>query len=77
MVSKHPSPDLLVEYASGALSIAPAISITTHLHFCQNCRQAIVLLTEIGGHLLQESDAVTVSDGLLEKVLTNLDESAG
>ena len=77
MVSKHPSPELLVEYVSGALSIARAISITTHLHFCQNCRQATVLLTEIGGHLLRESDVLTVSDGLLEKVLTNLDESAG
>jgi putative transcriptional regulator len=74
MISKHPNPELLVEYTSGALSVAPAISITTHLQFCDHCRHLTESLTEIGGELLKETEAIPVSEGLLEEVLACLDK---
>ena len=74
MTNKHPNPELLVEYTSGALSIAPAISITTHLQFCDQCSQLTQSLTEIGGEFLNDSEAIPVSENLLETVLACLDE---
>ena len=75
MISKHPKPELLVEYVSGALSIAPAISITTHIQFCDKCSQLTESLAEIGGELLEATEAMPVSGTLLEEVLSCLDES--
>jgi putative transcriptional regulator len=74
MISKHPSTELLTEYSAGSLSIAPAISVTTHLEFCNKCRQLSESLAEVGGELLQMTDGMPVSDDLLEKVLACLDE---
>ena len=75
MISKHPSAELLVEYTSGALSIAPAISVTTHLQFCDECSQVTESLANIGGELLETSGSIPVSEDLLDQVLACLDES--
>ncbi len=74
MINKHPSPELLVEYTAGTLSIAPVISITTHLQFCDRCSDLTSSLTEIGGEFLEESDAIPVSEDLLGKVLSCLED---
>ena len=44
MISKCPDETLLVEYASGALSTAPSIAVTTHLKYCDKCRNAVSAL---------------------------------
>ena len=75
MISKHPSAELLVEYTSGALSIAPAISVTAHLQFCVECSQVTESLADIGGELLETSGSIPVSEDLLDQVLACLDES--
>jgi putative transcriptional regulator len=75
MISRHPEPELLVEYSAGGLSTAPAISITTHLLFCEECRQLAESLEELGGELLSEADAIPVSEGLLDEVLACIDEA--
>lgn len=75
MINRHPDADLLVEYAAGSLSIAPCISITTHLQFCDSCHDAVESLKDIGGNLLQSTEAVPVSDGLLTTVLGSIDQS--
>ena len=62
MINRHPEPDLLVEYASGSLSTAPCISVTTHLHYCKQCSDSVKSLGEIGGELLTTAEAVPVSD---------------
>jgi putative transcriptional regulator len=74
MVSKHPDSEMLVEYTSGALPTAPCISVTTHLQFCENCSRVVDSLKDIGGDLLGNVDPMPVSEGLLEKVLSCLDE---
>ena len=76
MISKHPHPEMLVEYTSGGLSVAPAISITTHLQFCDQCQQLAASLEEIGGELLNESEGIPVSDSLLDDVLACIDNPA-
>lgn len=74
MVKRHPDPDLLVEYASGSLSLAPCISITTHLQFCDKCRNSVESLKEIGGEMLASLESEAVSDDLLDRVLNCIEQ---
>ena len=73
MINRHPESDLLVEYVSGSLSVAPCISVTTHLQYCKQCSDSVESLGEIGGELLTTAEAVPVSDELFDRVITSLD----
>lgn len=75
MINRHPEPDLLVEYASGSLSIAPCISVTTHLQYCKQCSDSVKSLGEIGGELLTTAEAIPVSDELLDSILERLESA--
>lgn len=77
MISRHPSSELLIEYTSGSLSLAPSIAVTTHLQFCENCCHAVHSLEHIGGDMLEHSEVVAVSEDLLEKVFLGIDGNAG
>jgi putative transcriptional regulator len=68
MIKNHPDTDLLAEYTTGAMALAPTISVTTHLQFCNSCRSTVEALEELGGEMLEQADAVPVSDNLLEQV---------
>jgi len=70
----HPGTTLLMEYASGSLSLAPCIAVSTHLQFCSACRHAIGSLAAVGGELLATGESASLSPGLLDDVLTRLDE---
>lgn len=76
MISKHPDSELLVEYTSGVLSLAPSIAITTHLQFCNACSGTVDSLQHIGGDFLEHLEAVPVSEDLLEKVLLGINTAA-
>ncbi len=73
MINRHPEPDLLVEYASGSLSTAPCISVTTHLQYCKQCSDSVKSLGEIGGELLATAEAVPVSDELFDRILEGVE----
>ena len=72
MINRHPDSDLLVEYVSGSLSVAPCISVTTHLQYCKQCSDSVESLGEIGGELLTTVEAVPVSDELFDRVIASL-----
>ena len=55
MIHRHPEPDLLVEYTSGTLDVAPCIAVTAHLQYCKHCKDSVESLGEIGGALLSVS----------------------
>jgi putative transcriptional regulator len=76
MVTRHPDSELLAEYTSGALSLAPSVSITAHLEFCESCRRAVESLKFVGGSLLEDSGPVPVSDDLLERVFIGIDKAS-
>ena len=73
MINKCPDETLLVEYASGALSTAPSIAVTTHLKYCDKCANAVRALGFIGGSLLECLEEEEVSTGLLGKVFDCID----
>jgi len=72
-VQLHPETDLLVDYAAGSLSPALCVSITAHLHFCEQCRVQDITLSDIGGDLLLDVAPEEMSENALEKVLIGLD----
>ena len=69
MINRHPESDLMVEYATGSLPLAHTIAVTTHLQFCEECRNTTESLKDIGGDLLQSGESIEVSDGLLDRIL--------
>lgn len=74
LVSKHPNGELLMDYASGALTPALCLSVSAHLHFCETCRDRNSELTAIGGDLLAATTPVDLSFDALESVLAKLDQ---
>ena len=73
MIKHHPSTTLLTDYTVGSLSVAPAVSVTTHLKYCQQCRDSVGSLKQLGGALLCEAEPAQVSNDLLSQTLDRLD----
>ena len=73
-VRKHPDADMLVEYSSGGLSPAMCVSISTHLHFCDDCRLQLTQLDEIGGSLLEDVPEEALRGVTFESLLLQLEE---
>ncbi len=77
MIKHHPSPEQLVDYASGSMTMSHAYCVSAHLQFCETCRRNLQKCTEIGTQLfsMTEANALPVNDGeLKESVLAMLDE---
>lgn len=74
MISRHPEAQVLVEYTSGTLALAPSIAVTTHLQLCGTCSGTTDVLNQLGGEILDQVEATPVSKKLLEKVLASINE---
>ena len=77
MIKHHPSTALLTDYTVGSLSVAPAVSVTTHLKYCQQCRDSVGSLKQLGGALLCEAEPAQISSDLLSQTLDRLDADEG
>lgn len=76
MISHHPPPELLLDYAAGALPEALALVIATHATMCANCGSIANRMQALGGLLLEDSEPAAVDDDLLAGALARLDEPA-
>ena len=74
LVTKHPNSDLLIDYASGALSPGLCVSVSSHLHFCALCRDKNEELSSLGGNLLETTAPAELNASALDDVLGRLDE---
>ena len=77
MIKHHPSTALLTDYTVGSLTVAPAVSVTTHLKYCQQCRDSVGSLKQLGGALLCEAEPAQISSDLLTQTLDRLDADEG
>lgn len=77
MIKYHPDDNLLLEFSAGTLAFAQSIAVSSHLHFCDHCRRRVDKLTAVGANLMDECDAVAVSDDLLANVMANLEVMSG
>lgn len=73
MIRHHPSPELLLDYAAGALDEAIALVVAGHVALCPECRARVRGLEAVGGALLETVTPVAVSDRLRARTLAALD----
>jgi len=76
-VRLHPDTNLLVEYSSGSLSPAQAVSIATHLYYCTRCQAHAATLNEIGGNFLSDVAPEQLSGDCMAAVMAKLDALDG
>lgn len=71
-ITHHPSEELLLDYASGALSESWSLAIATHLALCPACRREVARLEAVGGGLVDVVEPAACSDGMFDAVLARL-----
>ena len=73
MTQHHPSPDILAEYAGGALHAGAMLVIACHIDGCAVCRSEVALWENTAGALLEDAAPASLSDDALARVLARLD----
>ena len=63
---------LLLDYATGALSRPLEILVETHLAMNEESSQSMRMLMQLGGILLEDCEPVSLSEGALENVMSQL-----
>ncbi len=74
MIRRHPSAELLSDYARGALSNGPALIVACHVSGCTVCRSEAGLWESAAGAMLESVEPVALGEGALAKTLARLDE---
>ena len=69
----HPSEELLLDHAAGALAEASALIVATHLALCPRCRADVAALEAAGAGLLEAEETGAFDEALLEGALARLD----
>lgn len=69
----HPSEELLLDHAAGALAEAPALLVATHLALCPACRADLAALEAVGAGLLEAGEPSGFDEALLARTLARLD----
>ncbi|MGE0723586.1 MAG: ChrR family anti-sigma-E factor [Alphaproteobacteria bacterium] len=72
----HPTDDLLMAYAAGALSSGAGLVVAVHLTHCPGCRRAVAAMDAVGGALLGALPPAAVSAGARERTMARLDSPA-
>ncbi len=66
-MSRHPAPEeLLLDYASGALSDSPALALALHVALDPASRRTVDQLKAVGGALIEREPETPVDDAALE-----------
>tara|TARA_R110000772_G_scaffold215694_2_gene326318 strand:+ start:163951 stop:164619 length:669 start_codon:yes stop_codon:yes gene_type:complete len=75
-IAHHPSEELLLDYASGALSESWSLAVATHLALCPVCRHEVARMEAVGGGLLDAVTPAGCSDAAFDAVLARLTDGA-
>lgn len=73
-IKHHLTDDILMAYSAGTLPEAFNLVVATHLSLCDDCRAAADSFDAVGGSVLDEQDAVAISDGALKATLKLISE---
>ena len=76
MILHHPAPEILAQYAAGALHAGAALVVACHLEGCAVCRGETDLWEHVGGALLDDIAPTALSQGALDRIMARLDEPA-
>jgi putative transcriptional regulator len=72
-ITHHASDTLLLDYAAGRLSPAPALVLSSHLAMSSKSQQKLGQFERLGGALLEEQPMAQVSTDLFDRMLAQLD----
>jgi putative transcriptional regulator len=72
-IAYHPSEELLMQFASGAVKAPFDIPLRAHIDACVLCRKEAAVWEGVGGALLETVTPVAMTDGALESVLGTLE----
>jgi putative transcriptional regulator len=76
MTTTHNASDeLLLAYAAGQLSPAPALVVATHLAMSDDASQRFETFESLGGAILEEQPMAELAPDLFERMLARLDET--
>jgi putative transcriptional regulator len=70
----HPSSDQLIEFSSGTGSSALAIAISTHLHFCNACRQRVTEMESTAAVFFEEQSRIDLKAGSFDALMARINE---
>jgi len=73
-VTHHPDSQFLNDYAAGSLPLAQSLCVMAHLAYCAPCRAQLNQLNSIGGALIEQLAPTPVSNTLLDRVMSQIDE---
>ncbi len=76
-IHHHPSEELLLDYAAGALGEAWSLAVATHLALCPACRRTVGRMEAVGGKLLDDIAPQPLTDSARDAVMARLDEPVG
>lgn len=72
-INHHPSEELLLDYATGAMEEAYSLAIATHSALCPACRREIRDMEAIGGMLLDAIEPAQLPGIAMEETMAQLD----
>ena len=73
MVKYHPDSRFLTDFSAGNLPDTQALCVSTHLHFCQSCRQKVSELTALGELLFQQQASADIEDNAFNELMEKID----
>jgi putative transcriptional regulator len=73
-ISYHPSEELLMTFASGAVKAPFDIPLRAHIDACVLCRKEAAMWEGAGGALLETVTPAAMTDGALESVLSRIEQ---
>ncbi|EBA05626.1 ChrR family anti-sigma-E factor [Sagittula stellata] len=68
-INHHLTESLVMGYAAGTLPEAVNLIVAAHVSMCDTCRAAVEAHEALGGALLDDTDAVAMDDGALQRAL--------
>lgn len=74
--SQHPDAGFLLDYAAGTLPAPFEIAIASHIALCPQCRAEVHRLEAVAGTAMADLVPAKVAPGLLDTLLSRLDDEA-
>jgi putative transcriptional regulator len=71
--TRHPSEELLLDVARGALERGRALVLAAHLSACPACRDSVRIAEAVGGALIDEIEPAVLEPDALAKAMARLD----
>ena len=54
MTKYHPDTRFISDFAAGSLPLSQALCVSAHLHYCDDCKQKVEQLTDLGSVLFDK-----------------------